>query len=104
MIEKGTTLFPTTQDCSQLWYNDEPYAYWEEFSGEWILYKEYNDYCSICHPNDCISAVSYEEMLDHFRTYFWFEDYDREKLCRTFRQRSLDDNPYGDFDDYVEEN
>ena len=69
-------------------------------AGEWVLYKEYDSYVSICNPNDCLSAISKDELLKHFRTYSWFEDEDRDKLCETFRQRSLNDNEYN-FDDFV---
>ena len=81
MIEPGTVLFPEKMDCSQLYYGDSPYAYWSEDVGEWVLYEEYNDYTSICHPNDCICAKSKEDMFKDFR--------DSEELCKNFKQRSL---------------
>ena len=71
--------------------------------------KEYNDYESVCHPNDCISAISYNDLIDSFKTYSFYENMDREKMCRTFRQRSLEtefgpeSETYWDFEDFVEE-
>lgn len=50
--------------------------------------------------NDCLYAISKEELLKRFKTFSWFKDEEREKLCETFRQRSLNDDPY-DFDDFV---
>lgn len=102
MIDKGTTLFPTCITCDRMYYHDEPYAYW--LGGdvcEWVLYKEYDSYVSTCHPNDCLSAVNRKELLEHFRTFSWFEDEDRERLCRTFRQRGIDDTEY-DFEDFAD--
>ena len=108
MIEKGTTLFPEYFDYSQMYYNDEPYAYWvsvpEYNFYEWILYKEYNDYRSICHPNDCLAAASYEEVLEELKTSSFYENMDRDKLCKTFRQRSLNmtDEEARDWEDFVD--
>lgn len=93
MINEGTTLFPEYFDALQMYYNNEPYAYWvsapEYNFYNWILYKEYNNYKSICYPNDCLSAVSYEEVIDELKTFSFYDSMDREKLCKMFRQRSL---------------
>lgn len=90
MIEPGTVLFPEKMDCSQLYYGDSPYAYWSEDIGEWVLYEEYNDYTSICHPNDCICAKSKEDIFREFREEDMFKDFrDGEELCKRFKQRSL---------------
>jgi len=90
MIEPGTILFPEKMDCSQLYYGDSPYAYWSEYIGEWVLYKEYNDYTSICHPNDCIRAKSKEDLFREFREEDMFTNFrNSEELCRNFKQRSL---------------
>ena len=106
MIPKYITLYPEYFTSSEMYYDDEPYAYWlsvpEYNFCNWILYKEYNDYNSTCAPNDCLAAVSYEELMNEFRTYSFYEGMDREKLCRTFRQRSLYDDEY-DFEDFVDE-
>jgi hypothetical protein len=107
MIDKGTRLFPEYFDSSQMYYDDEPYAYWVSEPSinfcNWILYKEYNDYVSICHPNDCLSAISYEEVLEELRTYTFYEGMDREKLCKAFRHRSLYMKPEEarDWEDFV---
>lgn len=100
MIPKGTVLYPESQDWHQLYYNGEPYAYWQHFLGLWILYKEYNDYISECHPNDCISAYTYDEVIQFIKDYTSYKD--KEGLCRTFRQRSLKDNEYN-FEDFIHE-
>ena len=42
--------------------DDEPYAYWAGDIGQRVLYKEYDNYKSICHPNDCLSAYSSDEL------------------------------------------
>lgn len=90
MIEPGTVLFPEKMDCSQLYYGDSPYAYWSEDIGEWVLYEEYNDYTSICHPNDCICAKSKEDIFREFREEDVFRNFrNSEELCRNFKQRSL---------------
>jgi len=106
MIPKGTTLYPQYITATDMYYGDEPFAYWlsvpEYDVYNWVLYKEYNDYNSVCHPNDCLCGVSYESLMEEFRTYSFYDGMDREMLCRTFRQRSLDDNPY-EFEDFVEE-
>ena len=106
MIEKGTTLWPEYFDSSQMYYNGEPYAYWVSEPRynfyNWVLYKEYNNYSSVCAPGDCLAAVSYEDVMEELRTYSYYENMDREKLCRAFRQRSLDDNSY-DFEDFIDE-
>lgn len=101
MIPEGTTLYPEWFDYSQMYCCGEPYAYWLHETGQWILYKEYNSYRSVCHPNDCLSAINYDQVLYEFRNYCFYENCDREKLCRTFRQRSIDD-PY-DFEDFAED-
>ena len=101
MITEGTTLYPEYFAGSEMFYDDHPFAYW--LGGnicEWILYKEYNDFNSVCNPNDCLCAISKEELLERFKTFSWFKDEEREKLCETFRQRSLNDDPYN-FDDFV---
>lgn len=104
MIPEGTTLFPEYVDCSQMYYDDEPYAYWlsvpEYNFCNWILYKEYNDYISVCHPNDCLRAVSYEDIMKEFREYSFYEGMDRELLCKKFRQRSLEGDDK-DFEDFI---
>ena len=107
MLPKFTTLYPEVLTADNLYCHDEPYAYWLEVPEynlyEWVLYKEYNDYESIV-GNGGLQGVSYEGMINEFKTYSFFEGMDREKLCRTFRQRSLDDNPYDyDFEDFIEE-
>lgn len=93
MIERGTILYPQCFTASQMYYNDEPYAYWVDEPSinfcNWILYKEYNDYVSTCSPNDCLSALSYEEVIDELKTASFYDGMDREKLCNAFRQRSL---------------
>ena len=105
MIERGTRLYPEVFDSSQMYYQGQPFAYWlsvpEYNFCEWILYKEYNDYTSVCNPNDCLAAVSHEELMREFKTFSYYENMDREMLCRTFRQRSLDDNPY-EFEDFID--
>ena len=106
MIPKGTRLYPQCVTSSQMLYEDEPYAYWcsepQYNFCNWILYKEYNDYVSTCHPNDCLGALTYEEVIREFRESCFYEKMDREKLVRTFRQRSLNgDDP--DFEDFVYE-
>lgn len=101
MITEGTTLYPEYFAESEMFYDDQPFAYW--LGGnicEWILYKEYNDFNSVCNTNDCLCAISKEELLERFKTFSWFKDEEREKLCETFRQRSLNDDPYN-FDDFV---
>lgn len=109
MIEKGMTLYPEYFDSSQMYFNDEPYAYWvsapEYNFCNWILYKEYNDYISVCNPNDCLAAVSYEDIMNEFRTFTFYDGMDREKLCKMFRQRSLymTSKEYMDWEDFVEE-
>ena len=106
MIPKGTTLYPQWANGMEMYFDDEPYAYWVEEPAynfcNWVLYKEYDDYASVCNPNDCLSAVSYKQLMNEFRTYSFYEGLDREMLCRTFRQRSIEDNPY-EFEDFVEE-
>ena len=93
MIEKGTRLYPQYFTADHMYYNDEPYAYWVSEPSinfcNWVLYKEYNDYISVCNPNDCLSAVSYEDVMNELRTYSFYDGMDREKLCKAFRQRSL---------------
>ena len=88
-----------------MWCHDKPYAYWLSASKynvyEWVLYKEYNDYTSVV-GNGGLKGVSYEELMDSFRTYSFYDNVDREMLCRTFRQRSLDDNSY-EFEDFIGE-
>lgn len=105
MIDKFETLYPEYFDSFNLYYKDEPYAYWlsvpEYNIYEWVLYKEYNDYKSAV-GNGGLQGMSYEQLIDSFKTYSFYEGIDREMLCRTFRQRSLDDNPY-DFDDFVKD-
>ena len=109
MIEKGTRLFPEYFDCSQMYYDDEPFAYWvsepEYNFCNWVLYKEYNDYSSVCHPNDCLAAVSYEDVLEEFRTASFYDGMDREKLCKMFRQRPLNMSPEEsrNWEDFVDE-
>ena len=107
MIPEGTTLYPERIDSSQMYYNDEPYAYWVEAPEynfcNWVLYKEYNNYISVCHPNDCIAAVSYEDLMKEFREWTYYEGMDREKLCRTFRQRPLQTRLDDDWEDFVDE-
>ena len=93
MIDRFETLCPQYFDATNLYFNDNVY--------DWVLYKEYNDYRSAV-GNGGLKGVSYEELMDSFRTYSFYEGMDREKLCRTFRQRSLDDNPY-DFEDFINE-
>ena len=93
MIDKDTILYPQCVTSDQMYYDNEPYAYWvsvpEYNFCNWVLYKEYNDYISTCAPNDGLRAVSYEDIMEEFREYSFYEGMDREKLCRTFRQRSL---------------
>ena len=105
MIDRFETLRPQYFDAENLYFNDESYAYWlsvpEYNVHEWVLYKEYNDYRSAV-GNGGLQGISYEELMDSFRTYSFYEGMDREKLCRTFRQRSLDDNPY-EFEDFIDD-
>ena len=93
MIAEGTILYPQDISPNEMYYDNEPYAYWvsvpEYNVCNWVLYKEYDDYISTCAPNDCLRAVSYEDIMKEFREYSFYEGMDREKLCRTFRQRSL---------------
>ena len=109
MIDKDTILYPQDISPNEMYYDNEPYAYWlsvpEYNVCNWVLYKEYNDYVSICAPNDCLRAVSYEDIMEEFREYSFYEDMDREKLCRTFRQRSLNMTweESIDWEDFVEE-
>lgn len=106
MIDSNYTLYPEIMDATNLYFHDEPYAYWVSNRNynfcEWVLYKEYNDYKSVCNPNDCIAAASYEEIINEFKKSSFYEDQDRDMLIRTFRQRSLGDTEY-DFDDFIEE-
>ena len=67
MIPEGTKLFPESWDCSQMYYDDEPYAYWDGNIGLWVLYKEYDNYRSICHPNDCMRAYNSCEFPKGFK-------------------------------------
>ena len=105
MIAEGTTLYPEYFDSSQMYFDNEPFAYWVESPEynfcNWVLYKEYNDYVSTCNPNDCLAGISYEGVMQEFREYSFYDGMDREKLCRMFRQRSLDSDY--DFEDFVEE-
>ena len=105
MIDKFETLRPEFLTATNLWYNDEPYAYWlsapEYNVYEWVLSKEYNDYESVV-GNSGLKGVSYEELMNSFRTYTFYDNIDREMLCRTFRQRSLYDDSY-DFEDFIDE-
>ena len=109
MLDKGTVLYPQDISPNEMYYDNEPYAYWlsvpEYNVCNWVLYKEYNDYVSICAPNDCLRAVSYEDIMEEFREYSFYEGMDREKLCRTFRQRSLNMTweESIDWEDFVEE-
>lgn len=93
MIPEGTTLYPEYFTSDNMYFDDEPFAYWVSEPSinfyNWVLYKEYNDYSSVCNPNDCLSAISYEDVMDELRTYTFYEGMDREKLCKAFRQRSL---------------
>lgn len=89
ILPKETTLFPEWFDCSQMYYADKPYGYWCESIGEWVLYKEYNDYNSICHPNDCLRAISYDDVIKLVNEFF-----PDRLLHRVFKQRSLNDNTY----------
>ena len=109
MIDKDTILYPQDISPNEMYYDNEPYAYWvsvpEYNVFNWVLYKEYNDYISTCAPNDCLRAVSYEDIMEEFREYSFYEGMDREKLCRTFRQRSLNMTweESIDWEDFVEE-
>lgn len=67
MIPEGTILFPETWDCYQMYYDGEPYAYWAGDIGQWVLYKEYDNYRSISHPNDCLCAIGSEELPEGFK-------------------------------------
>lgn len=102
MIPKYTTLYPTSMDGCRMYYHGEPFGYWLHEAGEWVLYKEYNSYQSVCAPDDCLRAVSREDLMKEFREYSWFKDEEREKLCRTFRQRAIDTNEY-EVDDFVDD-
>lgn len=62
MIPEGTTLYPEMMNGYQMFYNDEPYAYWADDLAQWVLYKEYDNYKSICHPNGCLRAYSSKEL------------------------------------------
>lgn len=73
MIPEGTTLFPETMNGCQMFYDDEPYAYWAGDIGQWVLYKEYDSYKSICHPNDCLRAYSCEELPKGYKQKSLFE-------------------------------
>lgn len=107
MIPKGTILYPTTITSSQMYYYDEPYAYWATDSYStfcnWVLYKEYNDYISTCAPNDCLAGISYEEVMEELRTFHFYDGMDREKLCKAFRQRSLNatDEEMYNWEDFI---
>lgn len=113
IIDKNYTLYPEFQDSTYLYFNGKPYAYWLENDEykvyEWVLFNEYNDYESVCNPNDCISAISYDQLIESFKTYSFYENIDREKMCRTFRQRSLEtefgpnSESYNDFEDFIDE-
>lgn len=109
MIDKDTILYPQDISPNEMYYDNEPYAYWlsvpEYNVCNWVLYKEYNGYISTCAPNDCLRAVSYEDIMEEFRTYSFYEGMDREKLCHTFRQRSLDMTleESMEWEDFVEE-
>lgn len=89
LLPKETRLFPESFDCSQMYYANQPYAYWCESIGEWVLYKEYNDYTSICHPNDCLRAINYDDVIKLVNEFF-----PDRLLHRVFKQRSLNDNTY----------
>lgn len=113
LIDKHNTLYPEFQCSNYLYFNGEPYAYWLECSAykvyEWVLFKEYNDYESVCRPNDCIAAINYDKLIESFKTSSFYENMDREEMCRTFRQRSLktefgpDSESYWDFEDFIDE-
>jgi hypothetical protein len=62
MIPEGTALFPEMMSDIQMFYDDEPYAYWDHNVGLWVLYKEYDNYKSVCHPNDCLRAYCSKEL------------------------------------------
>lgn len=47
--------------------DDEPYAYWAGDIGQWVLYKEYDNYKSISHPNDCLCAISSDELPNGYK-------------------------------------
>lgn len=106
MIRKGTILYPQWITAYEMYYNNKPYAYWVSEPSinfcNWILYKEYNDYVSTCSPNDCLSALSYEEVIKELKTASFYDGMDRKKLCNAFRQRSLNDNLY-EFEDFITE-
>ena len=48
-------------------------------------------------------------LLNHLRMIIFYDNMDREKLCRTFRQRSLEtefgpnSEPYWNFEDFIDE-
>ena len=73
------------------------------------MFKEYNDYKYVCHSNDCIAAISYNDLIESFKNDHFYDNMDREKLCRTFRQRSLEtefgpnSEPYWNFEDFIDE-
>lgn len=73
MITEGTTLFPEAMDGCQMFYDGEPYAYWADDVGQWVLYKEYDNYRSICHPNDCLRAYSSGELPKGYKQKSLFE-------------------------------
>ena len=53
-----------------MFYDDQSFAYWlGENVCEWGLYKEYNGFDSVCNPNDCLCAISKEELLKRFKTF-----------------------------------
>lgn len=73
MIPEGTTLFPERIDAYNMYYDDEPYAYWSGDIGQWVLYKEYDNYKSISHPNDCLCALSSDELPKGYKQKSLFE-------------------------------
>ena len=102
-FDETDTLVPTMMDGSNLYMDEHPFAYWVGNNVcEWILYKEYND-----NPTGVamggLSGISYEDLMDRFLTFPWFKDEEREMLCRTFRQRSLEDEHGDYFEDFVED-
>lgn len=106
MIDPSYTLYPEVMDATNLYFHDEPYAYWVENMNynfcNWVLYKEYNNYNSTCNPNDCIAGISYEEVIDEIKNSWSYRNQDRDMLIRTFRQRSLNDTEYN-FKDFIYE-
>ena len=98
LIPKYYTLYPEVQCSQYLYFHDEPYAYQLENIAynvyEWVLFKEYNDYKYVCHSNDCIAAISYNDLIESFKNdhfmIIWIEKNCVEHLDNAHQKQNLD--------------